>query len=379
MTALVRHRLLLIDPDLPFIAQLSSFLDARYDIVHECEGRLVLEHLERFCPDLVIAEIDLPQIDGMSFISHLHRHRDYANVPVILASYRDTKEDMLRGYQAGAVIYLSKRVGAERIARNIDVYIEQNHLPIRPKLGGGYIPKEYAPPKTDNPSISGSRFRAVSIPTKEKPAVNDDNHPGSMTPTVISAEPRLIAINPNLVYAGRPRVLIAAMAMERTIAFETQLASFCDCILAENGMAAVDKACRYVPDILVLDVRLPNLAGFEVCRVLRSQQQFRNTPIVGIARAGDPMIGEYPLRFGMTSVLTEPLTDESIPDEVRRLRDAFLRPHAYPQSFEEVHKEEDKIRAKVERIVAQDQQISRQREIKQFYEKVKKDERGVRQ
>ena len=51
-------------------------------------------------------------------------------------------------------------------------------------------------------------------------------------------------------------------------------------VLARNGEEALDKAQRFAPDLIVLDVMMPGLDGIEVCRRLRAQPSFRKLPIL---------------------------------------------------------------------------------------------------
>ncbi len=49
---------------------------------------------------------------------------------------------------------------------------------------------------------------------------------------------------------------------------------------ADCGRAAIERAGDRVPDAVILDIRLPDMDGFDVCRHLRAMPPLRNTPIV---------------------------------------------------------------------------------------------------
>lgn len=60
--------------------------------------------------------------------------------------------------------------------------------------------------------------------------------------------------------------------------------------LAGDGAAAVDAARRQVPDLMLLDIMLPKLGGFDVCRILKgepSTQKIKIVMITGLGRMGD--------------------------------------------------------------------------------------------
>lgn len=64
-----------------------------------------LEILERQSPDLVIGEVDLPDIDGFEVLKQI---RLFSNVPVIILSGRDAEVDRVRGLELGADDYIIK-------------------------------------------------------------------------------------------------------------------------------------------------------------------------------------------------------------------------------------------------------------------------------
>lgn len=58
-------------------------------------------------------------------------------------------------------------------------------------------------------------------------------------------------------------------------------------IEAENGREAIEKALAYIPDLILLDVMMPGMDGYEVCRILRSDRVLGEIPIVLITALDD--------------------------------------------------------------------------------------------
>ena len=58
--------------------------------------------------DLVITDVDMPRVDGIELTTLIKRDPRYANLPVLIVSYKDREEDRLRGLEAGANYYLTK-------------------------------------------------------------------------------------------------------------------------------------------------------------------------------------------------------------------------------------------------------------------------------
>lgn len=80
-----------------------------------------------------------------------------------------------------------------------------------------------------------------------------------------------------------------------------------DILIARDGLEAVRMAYDSHPDIILMDLTLPKLDGWEAVRSLRSDQQFRSTLI--IALTAHAMIGdrEQALQVGCNTYLTKPL------------------------------------------------------------------------
>ncbi len=58
--------------------------------------------------DLIITDIDMPNMDGIELLVHIKETMDYEETPVIILSYKDREEDRARGLEAGADYYLTK-------------------------------------------------------------------------------------------------------------------------------------------------------------------------------------------------------------------------------------------------------------------------------
>ena len=74
---------------------------------------------------------------------------------------------------------------------------------------------------------------------------------------------------------------------------------------ASDGQAALDKARQSQPDLIVLDIMLPVLDGFEVCRVLRQEM---NTPILMLTARDDEIDRVIGLELGADDYITKPFS-----------------------------------------------------------------------
>ncbi len=101
-------KFLLIDSSSEIAGSLSLALKMRWPsagFLCAITGAQGLEMLEKQCPDLVIGDVDLPDIDGFEVLKQI---RLFSNVPVIILSKRDAEVDRVRGLESGADDYVTK-------------------------------------------------------------------------------------------------------------------------------------------------------------------------------------------------------------------------------------------------------------------------------
>ena len=75
-----------------------------------------------------------------------------------------------------------------------------------------------------------------------------------------------------------------ALMMEREI---LEKATPYHCVTASNGREAVEKAKQERPDLILMDVVMPRMNGFEACKLIRQEQITRNIPIVLVTTRGE--------------------------------------------------------------------------------------------
>jgi sigma-B regulation protein RsbU (phosphoserine phosphatase) len=109
-------------------------------------------------------------------------------------------------------------------------------------------------------------------------------------------------------------------------------------LAAKNGRAALDIARRVRPDLILLDVMMPEMDGFEVCRALKSDPHTRDAIIVFLSALGEVTDKVTGLELGASDYITKPIQAEEViarvanhvarqqlEREVRRSRDRLER------------------------------------------------------
>ena len=83
-------------------------------------------------------------------------------------------------------------------------------------------------------------------------------------------------------------------------------------LAARSGRAALDIATRARPDLILLDVMMPDMDGFEVCRALKSRPDTRDAVVVFLSALGDVSDKVAGLRLGAVDYITKPIQAEEV-------------------------------------------------------------------
>ncbi len=85
-------------------------------------------------------------------------------------------------------------------------------------------------------------------------------------------------------------------------------ASRYELLVAKEGQEAMDKALSEQPDLILLDVVMPIMDGFEVCRKLRAQEATRSIPIIMVTTRGEEKHIECAFEAGCNDYITKPIS-----------------------------------------------------------------------
>ncbi len=116
------------------------------------------------------------------------------------------------------------------------------------------------------------------------------------------------------------RVLVVDDVPANVKLLEAKLtAEYFDVVTAFNGMEALDRATEEKPDIILLDVMMPEMDGFEVCRRLKSRADTQHIPVIMVTALDQPADRVTGLEAGADDFLTKPVDDIALMARVRSL------------------------------------------------------------
>jgi two-component system, cell cycle response regulator DivK len=89
---------------------------------------------------------------------------------------------------------------------------------------------------------------------------------------------------------------------------------------AADGAQAIALAAAHLPDVILMDLRLPDLDGVEVTRRLHADPRMADIPVVALSATPLEPDDDWPLDAGFAAYLVKPIDIDTFPGLVRRLR-----------------------------------------------------------
>jgi len=100
------------------------------------------------------------------------------------------------------------------------------------------------------------------------------------------------------------------------IGFTLRFAGF-EVLLADNGIEAIEKAPLEQPDLIILDVRMPKMTGYEACRQLKKNPATSAIPIVFLSAKGQEDEIKQGLASGALEYIVKPFTPDELVNQVK--------------------------------------------------------------
>jgi DNA-binding response OmpR family regulator len=116
------------------------------------------------------------------------------------------------------------------------------------------------------------------------------------------------------------KILVVDDDIHATTLFKTILnAKGFEALIVNDSAIAVQTADSTNPDLIILDLMMPEPNGFEVCRMLRADPKYSRTPIVIFTAMGDSESKATALEAGANEFLTKPFRVEDLMQRIKSL------------------------------------------------------------
>jgi DNA-binding response OmpR family regulator len=100
------------------------------------------------------------------------------------------------------------------------------------------------------------------------------------------------------------------------IGFTLRFAGF-EVIQVANGIDAVEQAAEVQPDLIILDVRMPKMTGYDACRKLKEDPATNEIPVVFLSAKGQEGEIKEGLNVGAIEYIVKPFAPDELTDQVK--------------------------------------------------------------
>lgn len=253
-------------------AQLSS---VRYETILAEDGYTALEKAKTENPDLILLDIMMPGLDGYEVTERLKENQATKDIPIILITALDETEDKIKGLECGADEFLNKPVNTSELLARVKSLL-------RLKLYKDQLKSRKQSQRilTETKDIEEQSEKRVNLPAIL--LVEDDEKDVRLIQNYLQGETYRLDV-------------------------------------AKTGEEAMSFVLRQKIDLILLDILLPGMDGFEVVRRLKDSEAAKNIQIVAITNLQDMQSKIKGIEIGVDDYLIKPINKHELKARVRAL------------------------------------------------------------
>ncbi|HEY3349691.1 MAG TPA: response regulator transcription factor [Thermoanaerobaculia bacterium] len=130
-----RHRIAVVedDDDLAFTLTYNLKKDGRYEVERYAGGLVAMDELLVRPPDLVVLDLNLPDVDGLTICRELKKHEETRRIPILMLTARAEERDKLLGFELGADDYVTKPFSMKELLARIAAHLRRSASPESPE------------------------------------------------------------------------------------------------------------------------------------------------------------------------------------------------------------------------------------------------------
>lgn len=245
-------RALIIEDSEAAASQIARYLtELGVEATIYTQGMGALEVTLHHQPDIILLDVLLPDASGWEVLTNLKANQATQAIPVIVVSVVDERS---QAFELGAADYLLKPINRQRLHQCL------SHLfAFTPDLGS-------------------------------PPAIEPTNHE-------------------NLPDDSQPHILLAEDNETNILTMMDYLQSYgVKVTLARNGLEAVEMTQQQTPDVILMDIQMPIMDGFEATRQIRSNPALAHIPIIALTALAMPGDRDRCFAAGAAAYLTKPVS-----------------------------------------------------------------------
>jgi CheY-like chemotaxis protein len=86
-----------------------------------------------------------------------------------------------------------------------------------------------------------------------------------------------------------------------------------------NGAEAFEKALVVKPDLIMMDVRMPKMTGYEACRAMKADESIKDIPVIFLSAKGQDSEIQTGLEAGAIEYILKPFSPDQLAEKIRQI------------------------------------------------------------
>jgi len=99
-----------------------------YEVLLASNGEVALKVVDRSRPDVILMDVNMPDMDGYEACRRIKANADLAEIPVIFITANDDPESLVKGFQVGGVDYIAKPFKEKEVLMRVDTHVKIHTL-----------------------------------------------------------------------------------------------------------------------------------------------------------------------------------------------------------------------------------------------------------
>lgn len=204
--------------------------------------------------NLIVTDVDMPEMNGIAFCKSLKNFEQTREIPVIIASTFDTERDIEKGFLAGATAYLSKNEVRTHLKKTAEKVLWK-----------------------------------TSFIQRRKILIVDDSR-----------------------------------SIRKIVELGLNASGF-NVVTASNGKKALETLETVKPDLILSDINMPEVNGFELCKSVKENPDFANVPFMVMSENKDKGYMNRMIQYGASAYIVKPFNIDQLVVLIERiLSDHFV-------------------------------------------------------
>ena len=274
------QKIVIVDDDeLEFEKFKKEFKDDKISIEYIKDSEFAFNKISEVQPDLIILDLMMPKIDGITLSYRLKSDIRTKHIPILISTAKDLSEE--------------ERNSLNNIVENIAVKSQGHPLDVL-KVVRDRIKQHEKNLQTSLQENEGKKQPESDIHT-DREEVNDQEEFSGKVLIVDDDKDTLFTID------------------------EIVKTCNCDTILAKNGVECLEVLKHTVPDLILLDIMMPEMDGFQTIKNIRANSKWKEIPVFAVTAKAMRDDKDIILRHGFNDYIPKPVKPSVITFKIQQL------------------------------------------------------------